>query len=288
VVCGEWLPKYHDILAALGIENLAINYARGFTGANIDFLNHVLTIKGLEILVHHIPDCSPINSLHELRDLIIDVRPSTDVVYSNFPFLENCGLDWHHGASSIFACNLLHSLRISTYPGSDFSEFAHFQILHSLSLSSARTTSFREIGCLPNLRTLGLHHIKNLSSLEGIEAARNIESLDITSTKNLRSIEAISSLHKLKKISFTNCGEIKSLAFLAELIDLESVTFYDSTVISDGNLAVLLGLPKLTNVRFKNRKHYTHKQEDFPYWVWELGSTNPSYIQMPDGSCKVF
>jgi hypothetical protein len=97
-----------------------------------------------------------------------------------------------------------------------------------------------------------------LTSLRGIEGLRNLEWLEIDACRAITSIEEVRGLTKLKKLMVLNRGDIASLKPAAGLKELEWLLFYEATNILDGDLSVLEGLPRLNNVSFQNRKHYTH------------------------------
>lgn len=61
-------------------------------------------------------------------------------------------------------------------------------------------------------------------------------------------------------------GSVSSLRCLSGLTELEEVLIYGSTNVRDGDLGWLANLPKVKNLSFQNRRHYTHKREEFdPY-----------------------
>ena len=99
-------------------------------------------------------------------------------------------------------------------------------------------------------------------SLAGIEELANLEELDIN-TCRVGSIEEVGFLLGLKRLHLTNDGDIKSLKPLEILNGLEWVTFVQSTNIIDGDLSPLLRQKNLARVSFQNRRHYSHRREEF-------------------------
>jgi hypothetical protein len=73
----------------------------------------------------------------------------------------------------------------------------------------------------------------------------------------------VRSLLCLKKLFLNNCGDIQSLRPIQSLKDLEWVIFYESTNVLDGDLTPILHLKKLSRLSFQNRRHYSHKREEF-------------------------
>ena len=111
-------------------------------------------------------------------------------------------------------------------------------------------------------------NLKRLESLAGIEGLEALEELEIHTCRAIRSIDEIGSLSNLKKLRLNNDGEIESLKPLEKLSTLEEVSFYESTNILDGDLSPLLRQNRLSRVSFQNRRHYTHRREEFvpAYW----------------------
>jgi len=73
----------------------------------------------------------------------------------------------------------------------------------------------------------------------------------------------LSSLVNLGILHLNDDGILESLGPIALLANLREVLFYETTNIADGNLAMLKKLPQLEKVSFQNRRHYSHKREDF-------------------------
>jgi Leucine-rich repeat (LRR) protein len=116
---------------------------------------------------------------------------------------------------------------------------------------------------LKELRSLRLANLKRLTSLTGIEGLANLEELEIHTCRAVGSIEEVSSLLRLQKLFLNNDGDIESLSPLKKLHLLEAMTFSESTNILDGDLTPLLRQKHLARISFQNRRHYSHKREEF-------------------------
>ena len=68
-----------------------------------------------------------------------------------------------------------------------------------------------------------------------------------------RSLVAVPPLTRLK---VANCGDIASLAPLRGLDELEEFFAWESTRVVDGDLSVLLELPKLREIGMRDRREY--------------------------------
>jgi hypothetical protein len=135
--------------------------------------------------------------------------------------------------------------------------------LESLAILNAPIADLQGLRALTKLRSLRLSGLRCLKSLSGVEELANLEELEVHTCRAIRSIDEIRSLTHLKKLHLNNGGKIESLKPLAELTQLESVLFYESTDIVDGDLSPLLRLNNLARVSFQNRRHYSHRREDF-------------------------
>src|SRR5262249_11900376 len=116
---------------------------------------------------------------------------------------------------------------------------------------------------LARLRSLRLANLKRLQSLAGLEALTNLEELEIHTCRAFTSIEEVGALSRLRKLLLNNDGKIASLKPIDKLSDLQWVLFYESTNIVDGDLSPLLRLKKLSRLSFQNRRHYSHRREEF-------------------------
>ncbi len=267
VVTKDWDDSLLSILAKYHCDELEINHAKGFCGYNLSFLAKLPNLKSLVLLAYHLSDISPIHYLHNLRAINIStIGEKCEVDFLQFPLMEDCGLEWRPKAKSVFECRTLKRLWLNKYDGSDTSAFSSLTNLEKLYIASAPVESLNGLAPLTRLDTLGLYHLKKLRSLHGIEHLQLLTELDIDTCKGITSVAEVAVLKNLKNFTIANCGDIESLHPVADLQKLESVYFYESTNIIDGDLWPLKRLSHLQDIRYMNRKHYTHKREEFPQY----------------------
>lgn len=122
-----------------------------------------------------------------------------------------------------------------------------------------------------------------IQSLNGIETASQLRRLELQYNRRLTDISALHYLGKtLRYLEIDTCGKIHDFSVLKELHNLEFLTLKGSNIIPD--LSFLNEMPKLKcfyltmnvengdlswceqipYVRIKNRKHYSHKDNDLP------------------------
>ena len=58
-------------------------------------------------------------------------------------------------------------------------------------------------------------------------------------------------------------GNIESIKGIEELKELSIFLFYESTNIIDGDISPVFKLANLSKISYQNRKHYSHKREEF-------------------------
>ena len=206
----------------------------------------------------------PIHFLHELRTLDLMTYCKTAIRFSEFPLPDCCGLEWRPKSESLFSCTTLRKLFVNRYKKKDVDAFSTLVNLESLTILNAPVGNLFGLGPLKRLRYLRLGNLRRLASLAGVESLAALEELNVDTCSRVSSINEVSSLSRLRKLHLSNDGEIKSLKPLAKLNRLEWVTFAESTNIRDGDLSPLIGLKEnLSRVSFQNRRHYSHRREDF-------------------------
>ena len=263
VVTTVWREEMTKHLVETGVFELELNDGKGWQGSNLSFLAALPQLQSLKIIDLKIASVKPIHSLHRLRELSVITYCKTEIRFSAFHQLERCSLEWRPKASSLFDCTTLKKLFVNGYEGKDVVPFARLVNLESLAILNSPIENLHGLGVLKNLRNLRLARLKRLTSLAGIEGLANLEELEVHTCRSIGSVEEVGSLSRLRKLYLNNDGEIQTLKPLAKLDALESVLFYESTNILDGDLTPLLKQRNLSRVSFQNRRHYSHRREDF-------------------------
>jgi len=263
VVAGAWSEETTSFLLDKHIAELELNDGKGWRGNDLKFLADLPQLRALRILDFKIQSVEPIHFLHDLRALEVMTYCRSEIRFSAFPRLEDCGLEWRPRAMSLFGCTTLKALFVNNFDGKNTDPFVQLTNLETLALLNAPIEDLRGLATLGKLRSLRLANLKRLRSLAGIERLAGLEELEIHTCRRIRSIDEIGSLRQLRKLHLNNDGDIESLKPLAKLTGLESVLFYESTNVVDGDLSPLLGQKSLSRVSFQNRNHYSHRREEF-------------------------
>jgi Leucine-rich repeat (LRR) protein len=261
---SDWSQQIRTDLLRQPIAELELNRGKGWRGRNLSFLSDFPELLALKIIGTTADSVSPIHGLHDLRALTVMTSCKTEIRFDVFPRLIECVLDWRPKAISLFECVGLKKLFVTGFRGLDASPFGKLKNLESLALLGSSIRSLEGLRPLAQLRSLRLGDMRKLETLAGVEGCLHLEKLEINTCRKVSAIEELAQLLNLQELYLDNMGEIRSLGPLASLHQLRRLAFVESTNIVDGNLAMLLNLPKLEMVAFQNRKQYTHRREDFP------------------------
>ena len=271
VLMGPSSNDLVDTLVARRAVELELNSGRGWVGGSIEFVVGLPSLLALYIRDLTLSSVSPIHELHELRALDVGTYCRTPIDFTQFPKLEDCMLEWRRGAESVFQMSELKRLVINRYKGHSVDALGGLRCLRELGLLNAPVSTLDGLSELEDLRRLRLVRLRKLTSLTGLASLRNLEELEITSCPTIDDIAPIGRLAQLRRLSLNNLGRISSLRPVSRLRHLESVHFWESTDITDGDLGVLLTLPALRSVFFRERSHYTHRRSAFD----QYGATLP-------------
>lgn len=263
VVASAWSDRMTTYVKDHEICEVELNREKGWRGNDLLFLAELPHLLSLQILDLKISDVTPIHSLHALKTLGVITYCTTEINFRAFANLEDCSLEWRPKAQSLFHCKTLKKLFVNRYSGKDIAPFTKLTELESLSILNAPIASLRGLDRLKKLRRLRLGNLRMMSSLGGLEGLTQLEELEVHTCRGFSSIKELEHLVSLRKLSLSNNGDIKSFKPVARLARLESLVFYESTNVLDGDLSPILGLRELSNLSFQNRRHYSHRREDF-------------------------
>ena len=264
IVKSSWSLRILKIAQQHDVRELELNYAKGWKGDDLSFLNQVRFLKSFEIIDWKIDDVSPIHTLTELQSLKVSTYCKTGINFDQFPHLEECVLEWRPKASSIFERTSLKRVFINKYPGKDMTKFRSLTALERLSLASPKIETLNGIEALRRLNFFGVYEARKLQSISGVETLSDLTVLEVNGCRRIKDVAPVSGLIKLRELHLCNMGDIDSIKPLSGLINLEKFFFYESTNILDGDLSPLKQLNKLNTIAFQARRHYSHASSDFP------------------------
>lgn len=260
---GPWSSDLVQRLRDENVSTLALIRTEGFRAENLDFLGELEFLTGLLVIDGMIRNVRGIEQLPQLEYLELRTYATTPLDFSSFPKLNWCHIDWIKGSESIFECPSIEHLGIWRFSATNLQEVGNLASLRSLQISQGtRLTSCDDIEGCRNLTEVHLGYLPNLRSFAALGLLKNLEVLMIETCRGVDDLEFVHPLTKLKKLVIGNCKEIRSLEPTRGLDQLERLEFWESTNVLDGDMSVLLELPRLNEARFRNRRHYSHTYEE--------------------------
>jgi hypothetical protein len=266
VVISKWQDYFLERILEKEVKEIELNIGKGWRGENVEFLRHIPDLNSIRIADYNLTSIEPVHYLHNLKSIDISTYCNTPIRFSEFPDLIDCSFEWRKKSDSIFECINLEKLAINNFDSKSAEKFESLQNLQELTLLNSKIENLHGIDSLSRLFKLRLGNLKSLSKIEGIKFLNNLKILDIGSCKKINSIVEVFNLLKLETLLLNDIGEIDSIDGIENLVKLKLFTFYESTNIIDGDLTQLKTLKNLTKLSFQNRRHYTHKREEFPQY----------------------
>jgi len=259
VLEGPWGPELEELVRSGAVDGLSINFAKGFTGPDIEFVRD-LPLRRVFMIARHIDDVAALGTLHDLEFLHLHAGPKARIDLASFPRLRRLGLaDWKYLQGGLSNAAPLDDLYVGHYTADDLQPVAGMHSLEKLRLDDRPTLrSLHGAESLVRLEDLTVAVARNLSDISGVRGlASRLRRLDLESDRKVPDLEPVSHLAKLQHLNAANCGDIPTLEPLQDLTALESLYLYESTRVVDGDLSVLIGLPALRDLRLANRRHYS-------------------------------
>ena len=257
-VQAQWSSALHDAFINSGADGLVANYARGFSGRDLDFVRH-LPLRRLNVLDRGIADLTPVHDLgNSLEELRIQSAPGSYIDLALLPRLTVLSCAWDQVESSIGNAERIEDLFVSPYTEIDLKPLRHLTSLRSLQMKQRpRVRSLDGVEAMPWLARLGIYG----AALEDISALARLASpvltrLDLASCRHLTSLSDLSGLVGLRELDVSEAGSLESLRPIEGLTHLERLYLYGSTAIEDGDLTPLLGMACMRDLRLMGRRHY--------------------------------
>lgn len=263
IIDSAWSSDVQDQIIARKPEELELNQGKGWRGENIKFIEDFTWLKSLIVMDFTLRDVTPIHKLTNLEKLDVSTYCKTEILFNVFQSLKTCLLEWRPKARSVFDCLTLEEFIINRYLGKNSEPFARLRNLETLGVLNSPMTEIHSFEKLRHLKSLRLGNLRLLQSLDGLEELSELKRLMIQTCRGIHSVRQLSQLKNLEEVFLLNGGEIETLKPLQGLPNLRTVVFYESTNIVDGDLSFLHSNEKITSVAFQNRKHYSHRMQDF-------------------------
>ena len=203
----------------------------------------------------------------KLKTLGIPDNGKDVVELSSFPNLEVLTCTYSNRLLGLETCQKLSGLTLTSFKSKtkNFLDFPDLGSLSELKLYKTDISSLQGIEKQDNLMCLEIYSAPKLEFINALSKLKSINDFRVEKCKNIKDYETLAELPNLKKIILCESGEIRSLEFLKLLKSLEFISFWGTNVL-DGNLTYCEGI---TYVGFDNKKHYSHKAEQFKKMLYK-------------------
>lgn len=259
VLTSYWNESLREIMFEKEINNLRLSRFAGWKDKDVSFLKTLPFLKGVEVYADDIRDLSAMKNLELLEYIGLDCNLSFDLDLNNFVNLKILQVKWNKHLKNMFNLSSIEYLNIIKYPYEDLVSLHNYSKLKKLQLTSTKLKSLKGIDNLINLKSVDLFKCNQLESLESVDRLELLEELEIENCKKINNLYQLSNLVNLKTFLIEDCGNIQSLKPLQNSLNLIKVWIGGNTTVIDGDIEVVIKLPKLKELWFVNKKHYNIK-----------------------------
>jgi len=227
---------------------------------DLSVLSECPGIEALYIDNQFIEDLSTLYSLKYLKKLGTG-ETKAELELGNLSTLEQLYITWHKKISGLSKLLNLKELSIWDYAPKtgDLEEISNLFGLETLIITQSRIRTLKGISNLNQLKNLQLNYLRTLSDISDIDKINNLEKLELESCKNIEDFSVIKNLKNLYELDLFKCKEMENINFIKDLSNLRNFAFY-GTKVNDGDLSLCM---HVKNVHFDNKKHYSHKSNEF-------------------------
>ena len=254
---------------------------------DISFISEWGFLRGLEVLHRGRVDLHPIHHLTELGRLRVCTTYPSHLDFKFFRALCDCEIEWRHHVMNISQCETLRRLVIVYGPDEVFDQVLHLSSLRHFSLAYCAIEDVSGLEALRELNSLAVIGCRQVASLPEINHLPELKYLHVAECPRIQSsalkcsahsvlrvvrldacrrlgdLRFVHGLRALEQLWVLNCNEVASLAPIRELMQLRYLNI-QGTRIADGDLSVILDLPRLEVAAFDDARSvkYSHKYSD--------------------------
>jgi internalin A len=264
VVTGSWSDEAAEVLARGEADGLVLNYARGFSEVNLEFLAG-WKVRRLNVLDRGIVDLDPIGRLGaSLEELSVQAAPGAGLALAELPYLRSISGEWGMLRDALTAVQQLRSVRTWQFDEADLRAFRDHVQLERLSIREApHLESLAGAADLPDLAVLGVFLARKLNNISDVaEHAASLRHLEFEDCGGIDLLDDVEGLVKLRFLAVSDCGEIESLGPVGPLEEIEVLHAWGTTRIVDEDLSPLERLPRLREIRMRDRPGYKPRVSD--------------------------
>jgi internalin A len=254
-------PRSDDAARALArgeADGLVLNYARGFCESSLDLLDGGWPLRRLSVLDRSIVDLGPIGRLAGLEELSVQAAADAVLDLGVLPGLRSVTGEWALIGGTLSAVGELERVVTWMFDDVDLHAFRDHVALKTLTIKDAPCLELLSgLGNLPDLAVLMVVGAPRLHEIDDVaELSASLRELKFEECPRIDAIDDVGPLVGLRFLGISESGDIASLAPVASLAQLEAFYAWGSTRIVDGDLSPLAQLPRLKEIRMRNRRGY--------------------------------
>jgi len=266
VVTGPWSEEPAEVLASRRADGLTLNYARGFSGASLEFLDARWQLRRFHLLDRSIVDLSPVGRLGgSLEELSIEAAQTAELDLARLTRLRTLSGPWWLLSPTLSDVMELCELITFEFDEPDLRSIRDHAALRRLTIKDAphlkSLSGIDDLTDLAEVRIQGAPRLRDISQLRWLGDC--LVELWLEGCRGLGALDDIEPLARLRALYIGDCGPIESVAPLADLQQLEHLSAWGTTRVVDGDLTPLVGLPGLREVRMRDRREYQPRLRSF-------------------------
>lgn len=219
-----------------------------------DFVDGLILKEGVNFgQLYHFRKLKSLGALDNKKD-ILDLKC--------FPDLEVLACNVTERLLGLEACKNLKHINISNYnpKSGDLTQLPAVKSLQKLFLIVTGITNLKGVERFKKMEKFQIWCGTKLESIAALKAlADNLKEVEIEKCKKINDFEVLGKISALETLRLSESGEIKNLSFVKSLPKLKFISFWDTKVL-DGDISWCEGIPF---VGFDNKRHYSHKSEEF-------------------------
>ena len=265
VVTGPWTGDAASALSSDDVDGLVLNYARGYSEGNLELLDETWRLRRLDVLDRGISDLEPLERVaHSLEDLSIQAAPDAELDLGGMPQLRAVAGEWVLVGRTLGAVDSLRRVITWRFDEADLHAFRNHVELQRLTIKDApHLGSLAGVANLPELADLDVSLARALSDIGDVgDLASSLREVKFQDCPGIDLIDDVEPLRELRFFGVSECGEIESLSPVLSLQQMETFYAWGSTRIADGDLSPLAQLPRLREVRMRDRRGYKPRVRD--------------------------
>lgn len=251
-----------EVVKNYNIRKLSLDYEQGYKLSNINFLLEIKDLVEGLFVSESLFDYMVIKQMENLKHINIPDLKKLDFDFSYFPQLITCGLSYNENFIGLDKCFNLSHLTINNFnpKTNDLNSLPNLSSLRKLTLIKPKLKTINGISKFQSLTNIEIYNASKLENIDDLGKLNNsLQELIIENSRNINDFKILLKMNSLIKLVIIDSGSINSISFIEQMPLLKFFSFR-GTNIMDGNLSFCCNLEY---VGFDNKKHYSHRMEQF-------------------------